>query len=44
MYGDAGRDFLRMNLGCPRSLVEDGLQRLKKGVEAWEKAYFSVMS
>ncbi len=39
MYGDAGRDFLRMNLGCPRSLVEDGLKRLKKGVEAREKVY-----
>ena len=37
MYGDTGRDFLRMNLGCARSLVEDGLKRLKTGVEAWEK-------
>ena len=39
MYGDGGRDFLRMNLGCPRSLVEDGLGRLKAGVTAWEELY-----
>ena len=36
-YGKAGAGFLRMNVACPRALVEDGLQRLKAGVEAWEK-------
>lgn len=25
-----------MNIACPRALVEDGLQRLKTGVEACE--------
>lgn len=28
-------DFLRMNIGCPRALVEDGLARLKTGIEAF---------
>ncbi|MCC8028622.1 MAG: pyridoxal phosphate-dependent aminotransferase [Lachnospiraceae bacterium] len=31
-YGASGRGFLRMNIACPRSLVEDGLQRLKTGI------------
>lgn len=37
IYGSEGRDFLRMNLGCPRSLVEDGLRRLKEGVLSWRQ-------
>ncbi len=31
-YGESGNDFLRMNVACPRSLVEDGLGRLKAGI------------
>jgi len=27
-YGDAGSGFLRLNVGCPRSKVEDGVSRL----------------
>ena len=34
MYGAA--DFLRLNVGCPRAYVQDGLKRLKAGVLAWE--------
>ena len=34
MYG--APDFLRLNVGCPRVYVEDGLNRLKAGVLAWE--------
>lgn len=30
-----GRQQLRMNIACPRTRVEDGLQRLKTGVEAY---------
>ena len=30
-----GPRFFRMNLGCPRSLVDDGLARLAAGVAAW---------
>ena len=34
--GDGGR-FLRLNAACPRTILEDGLSRLKEGIEAWEK-------
>ncbi|MCD8149233.1 MAG: pyridoxal phosphate-dependent aminotransferase [Clostridiales bacterium] len=34
-YGANGEGFLRMNIACPRSVVEDGLKRLKAGVEAY---------
>ena len=33
VYGEAGRGYLRMNVACPRALVEDGLDRLRKGVK-----------
>ena len=33
--GDGGR-FLRLNAACPRTVLEDGLSRLKEGIEAWE--------
>ena len=29
-YGGSGKTFLRMNAACPRSVMEDGLQRLEK--------------
>ncbi|MCR5291994.1 MAG: pyridoxal phosphate-dependent aminotransferase [Eubacterium sp.] len=32
-YGEAGRGYLRMNVACPRSYVEDGLDRLKRGIK-----------
>lgn len=31
-YGGAGTGFLRMNLACPRTYVEDGMKRLKEGL------------
>ena len=31
-YGDAGRGFLRMNVGTRRELVRDGLDRLSRGI------------
>lgn len=34
-YGGDGTHFLRLNVACPRSVLEDGLNRLKKGVEAY---------
>ena len=34
-YGTGGRNFLRMNVACPRSLVEDGLERLRTGTDAY---------
>ena len=33
MYGGIGTRFLRMNVACPRALLEDGLRRLKAGLE-----------
>ena len=31
-YGTAGENFIRMNVGCPREKLIDGLQRLKLAV------------
>lgn len=36
-YGRSGAHFLRMNLACPRSLLEDGLRRLKEGTLKYEE-------
>ena len=36
-YGKGGEHFLRMNVACPRSLVEEGLNRLQKGIDAYIK-------
>ena len=30
VYGDNGAKYLRMNCGCPRSKLEEGMKRLKK--------------
>ena len=30
-YGSCGENFLRINVACPRSVLEDGLIRLQKG-------------
>lgn len=30
MYGNAGEGFLRMNIACPREVLKEGLNRLKK--------------
>lgn len=35
IFGGNGRSFIRLNYACPRERLEDGLQRLKKGIEAW---------
>lgn len=32
IYGEAGAGFLRMNVACPRSQVEDGMERLQRAV------------
>lgn len=36
-YGAGGRAFLRMNLACPRVILEDGLSRLHNGILAAQK-------
>lgn len=33
-YGEAGRGFLRMNVATPRKIVEDGVQRFIKALQA----------
>ncbi|WP_035052240.1 MalY/PatB family protein [Carnobacterium pleistocenium] len=33
IYGEEGQDFLRMNLGCSKEKVLDGLERLKKAID-----------
>ena len=33
-FGSAGEGFVRLNFGCPRSVLEDGLQRLKVAVDS----------
>ena len=35
-YGLGGENFLRMNVACPRSLLEDGMNRLKDGIAAYK--------
>ncbi|MDR2930280.1 MAG: pyridoxal phosphate-dependent aminotransferase [Propionibacteriaceae bacterium] len=35
LYGQAGRGFIRINLACPISVLEDGLARLTTGVRGW---------
>ena len=36
-YGTGGQGFFRMNLACPRSRLQDGLERLAKGIELFKK-------
>lgn len=36
-FGAGGGDFLRMNIACPRTVLEDGLRRLKEGIAAYEE-------
>lgn len=33
VYGEEGQNFLRMNLGCSREKILDGLERLTKAIE-----------
>ncbi len=37
LYGMDGKDFLRMNIACPRSVLREGLSRLKEGVCSYER-------
>jgi cysteine-S-conjugate beta-lyase len=36
-YGEESRDHVRMNIACPRSVVEQALERLKAAVDELEK-------
>lgn len=37
VYGGNGNGFLRMNVACPSATLEDGLERLKRGITLFEK-------
>ncbi len=32
-FGDSGKGFVRMNFGCPRDLLEQGLKRMKTAID-----------
>lgn len=34
VFGDEGQGFVRMNIACPRYILEDGLNRIKKAVDS----------
>lgn len=36
-FGGNGQNFMRMNIACPRAVLEDGLSRLKIGAAEYEK-------
>ena len=36
-YGSGGENFLRLNIACPRSTLEDGLSRLREGITSYEE-------
>ncbi len=36
-FGGNGEHFFRMNIACPRSVLSDGLGRLKEGLTAYEE-------
>lgn len=33
-YGKEGEGFFRLNIGCPRSILEEGLKRIRKAVKS----------
>lgn len=34
MFGETGRAFQRLNIGCPRSILKEGLERIEKGINS----------
>lgn len=36
-FGENGAGFERMNVACPRYMVEEGMTRIEKAVKAWRK-------
>lgn len=41
-YGESGCSFIRMNIACPRSRLEDGMKRLAKGARSYEEWELSI--
>jgi cystathionine beta-lyase len=42
-YGGDGARFVRMNLACPRARLDDGLDRLARGVASWHVLHPSII-
>lgn len=38
-YGESGSSFIRMNIACSKSRLEDGLKRLVEGARGYEAGY-----
>ena len=38
-YGSGGEHFLRLNVACPRSVLDDGLSRLQKGISSFQTEF-----
>ena len=36
-FGPGGEGFLRINIACPRTILEEGLKRINNAVEKWRK-------
>ena len=36
-FGPGGEGFLRINVACPRTTLEEGLKRINNAVEKWRK-------
>lgn len=37
MFGKNGDGFIRINIACPRSILEEGLNRIKRAVDIYAK-------
>lgn len=33
MFGEEGQNFMRFNIGCPRTLLKEALERIEKGID-----------
>ena len=42
IFGSNGNHFIRLNYACPKERLEDGLQRLKNGIAAFEHLSHSL--
>lgn len=42
-YGGDGYNFLRLNVACPRKTLLEGLERLKQGIEAFERKDYEYL-
>ena len=34
-FGQTGEGFERMNIACPRYMVEEGMKRIEKAIKEW---------